>query len=147
MLIWVLLIIMAPILAAMKSVPLRMAGSAIYFFMDPVCHQLPQRSLFIGGLPMAVCARCFAIYSGGLAMFAVAAIGKNFRPYEFKIYGTLFSFLIVYFFLEKAGVIPDLTEIRMLSGFIGGWLIFRLLLEAIIGARPSGYVLKGDSVG
>lgn len=32
-----------------------------------VCHQLPERSLWIQGHPMAVCARCFGIYFGYLA--------------------------------------------------------------------------------
>src|SRR5262249_26179605 len=49
--------------------------SGIHFFPDllalvirsaygRVCHQLPERSLWIQGQPMAVCARCFGIYLG-----------------------------------------------------------------------------------
>jgi uncharacterized membrane protein len=30
----------------------------------PLCHQLPSRSLVVCDLPMALCARCFAIYAG-----------------------------------------------------------------------------------
>ncbi|MBU0493096.1 MAG: DUF2085 domain-containing protein [Chloroflexi bacterium] len=30
----------------------------------PLCHQLPSRSLTVCDLPMALCARCFAIYGG-----------------------------------------------------------------------------------
>ncbi|HLR76219.1 MAG TPA: DUF2085 domain-containing protein [Balneolaceae bacterium] len=29
-----------------------------------LCHQLPERSFWINGQPMAVCARCFGIYTG-----------------------------------------------------------------------------------
>lgn len=32
-----------------------------------LCHQMPHRSFWIGGQPMAVCSRCFGIYAGFLA--------------------------------------------------------------------------------
>ena len=32
-----------------------------------VCHQIPERSWWIQGHPMAICARCFGLYIGGLA--------------------------------------------------------------------------------
>jgi len=35
------------------------------------CHQLPSRSIYLSGYPMAVCARCFGIYLG-LAVAALA---------------------------------------------------------------------------
>ncbi len=147
LLVWDLLIVLAPLMMQTEISWLPSVGSAIYFLMDPVCHQLPQRSLFIGSLPMTVCARCFAIYTGGLAMFAVAVSKSDFRPWTFPVYGVLFSVLVVYFIAEKIGLIPDIVEIRMLSGFIGGWLIFRLLLEALAGTASPKEVLKGDSVG
>ena len=40
----------------------------------PVCHQEPARCLQIHGLPMAVCARCLGIYTGGTAAFIAAAV-------------------------------------------------------------------------
>jgi len=42
---------------------LRGAGF-LYACFAPVCHQIPERSFFISGFPMAVCARCFGIYAG-----------------------------------------------------------------------------------
>ncbi|MBM3295726.1 MAG: DUF2085 domain-containing protein [Candidatus Aminicenantes bacterium] len=44
----------------------------IYACFSPVCHQIPERSLWLFGHPLAVCARCFGIYSGflgGLVLF------------------------------------------------------------------------------
>jgi uncharacterized membrane protein len=40
-----------------------------------VCHQIPERSLWVQGHPMAVCARCFGVYLGyfaGLLMYPLA---------------------------------------------------------------------------
>jgi uncharacterized membrane protein len=33
----------------------------------PVCHQLPERTLHVAGLPMAACSRCVGLYVGGAA--------------------------------------------------------------------------------
>ena len=41
---------------------------------SPLCHQLPERSLEIGGVHQAVCARCSGLYLGG-ALGLVAALG------------------------------------------------------------------------
>ncbi|SMO90957.1 DUF2085 domain-containing protein [Fodinibius sediminis] len=30
----------------------------------PLCHQIPERSFWIAGQPMAVCSRCLGIYTG-----------------------------------------------------------------------------------
>ncbi len=33
-------------------------------FFSGLCHQQPHRSFWVNGQPMAVCSRCFGIYSG-----------------------------------------------------------------------------------
>ena len=40
-----------------------------------VCHQQPERSVFFGGIPLPLCARCMGIYAGMLftALFMVIA--------------------------------------------------------------------------
>ena len=42
----------------------------IYQAFSLVCHQIPERSIFIAGHPFAVCARCFGLYAG----FTLASI-------------------------------------------------------------------------
>jgi uncharacterized membrane protein len=37
-----------------------------YACFSSVCHQIPERSFWVFGHPMAVCARCFGIYAGFL---------------------------------------------------------------------------------
>ncbi len=48
-----------------------------------VCHQLPERSFTINGVPMAVNARCFGIFTallaGWILMPAILRSGCNFR--------------------------------------------------------------------
>lgn len=57
----VILILCAPVLAASGHPAL---ATAVYAAFRPLCHQRADRSLFIEGLPMAVCSRCFGIYFG-----------------------------------------------------------------------------------
>ena len=39
-------------------------GAILYQAFGYVCHQEPERSFFIAGQPLAVCARCTGVYSG-----------------------------------------------------------------------------------
>lgn len=43
----------------------------------PVCHQLPSRSLHVGGVPVAICDRCTGIYLGLVLGVAGAGWGAN----------------------------------------------------------------------
>jgi uncharacterized membrane protein len=54
-------IVAAPLLAAgSHSLP----GGLLYLSFAQVCHQIPERSFFLRGHPIAVCHRCAGIYFG-----------------------------------------------------------------------------------
>lgn len=59
-LLWLAAVFAAPWLRS------RGAGGAGFFYacFAPICHQLPARTFLLWGYPMAVCARCFGVYSG-----------------------------------------------------------------------------------
>lgn len=42
-----------------------------HLMFEGMCHQIPDRSFWIGGQPMAVCARCLGVYT---ALFLFAAV-------------------------------------------------------------------------
>src|SRR5699024_9330561 len=45
-----------------------------------LCHQIPERSFWINGQPMAVCSRCFGIYAGFLAgLISAFFIGASIK--------------------------------------------------------------------
>jgi uncharacterized membrane protein len=62
--IWLSLILAAPLLACSGHAD---AAGVLHFLFHPTCHQLPERSFYVFGCVMPVCARCFAIYAGFLA--------------------------------------------------------------------------------
>ncbi len=50
----------------------------LYAVFSPTCHQIPARCFYIFGYPMAVCARCFGIYSGFLLGTLIFPLIKGF---------------------------------------------------------------------
>jgi uncharacterized membrane protein len=61
------LIVGAPLLAASGHYGVAVA---IYRGFSRVCHQISERSFFVEGHPLAVCARCWGLYLG----FAIGAV-------------------------------------------------------------------------
>ena len=66
-LLFVILILAAPVA---KAQGVGVVYFPIYQAFSHVCHQLPERSFFLAGYPLAVCARCTGAYFG----FAAAVI-------------------------------------------------------------------------
>lgn len=56
--VWLLLVLTAPVLWTPLATLLYAAGSLI-------CHQIPERSFHVQGSQLPVCARCFGLYGGG----------------------------------------------------------------------------------
>lgn len=63
-LVWLLLIVAPPLLAANGQNGI---SSPIYNFFSFICHQMPDRSFHILEHQFAVCSRCFGVYFGLLA--------------------------------------------------------------------------------
>lgn len=67
------------------------------YFFSGLCHQLPERSFYLNGVQMAVCTRCFGIYSGlffGSIIFPLLVILRKKALKGGKIL-LLISFLII----------------------------------------------------
>ena len=82
-----------------------------------VCHQHPDRSFWIFGAPVAVCARCLGIYSG-------AAIGLVLR----------ISRRVAFQLLITAVALNLLDAIAELVGLHGNWMTVRFVLGLLLGA-------------
>lgn len=71
---WALAMSMGVVLVGMATLPPFVEPAAREALMQafaPVCHQLPARSPEVGGVPLAVCHRCYGIY-WGLPLAALA---------------------------------------------------------------------------
>ena len=126
------MILFAPLLITADTLFFNYFGSAVYFFMDPVCHQLPERSLFLNSMPMPVCARCFTIYFSGIFIFLWQLLSNKRNHWPLKTYIIMAIPVILEIISEKIGLYHNWLEIRMLSGVLSGTIIFKLIIESYI---------------
>jgi uncharacterized membrane protein len=93
-------------------------------FFSILCHQDPVRSFVINGTPMAVCSRCFGIYSFFMAGILLMPVYMVVRRFSLK---TEKKWLI-------AAILLNLADV--LTNFLGIWsntLITRFVLGAFLG--------------
>ncbi len=121
-LIWTGVIFLAPYLKSESA----SFNVICYAFFSPICHQMPSRSFFLLGHPLAVCARCLGIYFGFLAGTALYPLLKGFSSLSLPKHSTflLLSFPIVFdtignFFHFWA----TSNEVRFIIGFLWGIIL------------------------
>jgi uncharacterized membrane protein len=120
--IWLGIIFLAPYLRNHNS------GWNVLFYsiLSPVCHQIPSRSFFLFGYPLAVCGRCLGIYFGfiiGTLMYPLLKGLSNTTLPKTKTF-ILFSLPIIFDTLGnflRIWMTPNLP--RFIIGFLWG-LIF-----------------------
>ena len=124
-LLFVVLILGAPMAKAQGA---NAVSFSIYQAFSHVCHQLPDRSFFLAGYPLAVCARCTGAYSG----FAVAVISyplitslKSSHVPEMKWLFVAAVPLAIDFVLGLTGIWENTHWSRFATGaLLGGVAVF-----------------------
>lgn len=131
-LIWLILIFLAPLLASQENQNMVTFSKWIYYFFQPTCHQLPDRSFMINDQPLAVCARCTSFYLGGLFIVLYFLIRSTMVEIKLK-WIALFTFpAFLDFLLEKIGIYENLITTRAVTGILLGGAVIYLLLASII---------------
>ena len=99
------------------------------------CHQMPERSLWVSGAPMALCARCFAICVGALAALLVVPLLRvrlSLRWLPLAVAPTVLDFM-----LGRAGVLGNLPAVRVTTGALAGFAITLYLAQWIVVRRQT----------
>ena len=124
------LIFLAPIAAATDHSELALS---IYGPFGTLCHQLPERSFFIAGHKLAVCARCSGIYAG----FALVSL---FYPLARPLRATI-NPPVKWLFLAAVPMAIDFS-----LTFFGYWEnthTTRLITGLLLGGVAVFYVIPG----
>ncbi len=90
--VWCALVVSPPLLALTEGTV--GASSVVRAFFTPVCHQWSSHSLHLLGAPLAVCARCSAIYLGFLAGVLLAPSIRRGLPVRTTLMVALLPMLL-----------------------------------------------------
>jgi uncharacterized membrane protein len=140
-------LILAPPVLASSGCPA--AAALFYFFFSPVCHQMPERSFALLGLPLAVCHRCCGIYLG----LFLGSLLKN--PWMHRSPAARRGWvlaamvpLVLDALLPYSGLWVNTSISRFATGLLFGILIASLLvrgIEEFLNEAPWQRFALGDS--
>lgn len=120
---WFVLLLVSPFL----PIPL---SAAIYVLGSYICHQRPERSFWVEGLQLPVCARCLGIYAGVVLGAAVGPfMGRVRRPQLLIIVSIAPALASVV--AEWAGLARPSNGVRALTGLVAGAVIAAILLATL----------------
>lgn len=126
--IWLTGIILTPYWAGSSSSLLRKLAVFGYFFYQPVCHQLPFRSLWLDSFTLAVCIRCFGLYLGALLTVTFYLFRTRIPLYPYTLYLLFVLPAVIDFIFPKLSVYQDIPLLRFVSGLLLGAALFQILL-------------------
>lgn len=98
-----------------------------------VCHQLPERTIFVGSGPLPICARDTGIYIGFVVSYALLALMQRERPTEMPprwfivLCGVFVTIMAVDGVTSYAGLRSTTNDIRLATGLLAGFALPPLL--------------------
>ena len=127
---------------------LLLAPSVLRPFCSVICHQRAERSFFIAGTQLPVCARCTGLYAG--AALAVPLVFLMASPVSARRARTMLGMAAlptaITWTLEVTGVAPFSNTARFIAalplGCAAAWLVF-----SVIGSRTSDLRSRTSDLG
>jgi uncharacterized membrane protein len=127
---WLVLVFAALIVIALIiGAPLALTGHhtstafVIYRGFSKVCHQIPERSFYLAGFPLAVCSRCTGLYAGFTAALIAYPLCRSFRTTDAPHPKWLFMAavpLAIDFGLTFVGLWENTHSSRLITGALLG---------------------------
>lgn len=93
-----------------------LVGFALQHAFSLVCHQRPERSIWIFGAPIAVCARCLGIYVGA----ALGFLRRTSRRIAFQLLIVAAGLSLLDWFTEAVGLHGNCVTARFIFGLALG---------------------------
>ncbi|MBW9221043.1 DUF2085 domain-containing protein [Methanothermococcus sp. SCGC AD-155-M21] len=118
----------------------RLLSLLIYSIYSHICHQMPERSFYIFNHKMAVCARCFGIYTGilfGMLIYPIVWRLNNFKtPNRWYLIVALIP-MGIDGTTQLIGLRESFNELRIITGFLGGFVALFYILPMFISVAYS----------
>lgn len=119
----------------------------VYFFSDIWCHQMSERSFFINGNQMPVCARCFGLFIGipfGIMLSFIIRISVDEKIHKKILTALLAGYtpLLVDSIGQIVGLWISTNLTRVVTGAVAG-TSFGLILSILVDVIES-CTMKGE---
>ena len=94
-----------------------------------VCHQLPERTIFVQSKPLPVCARDTGIYIGFIACYGLLALMQRDRPTEMPprwfitLCGLFVAIMAVDGVTSYVGLRSTTNDVRLATGLLAGFAL------------------------
>jgi uncharacterized membrane protein len=112
--------------------------SALQWLGFGLCHQLPERSFFGGGVQVPVCARDEGIYVGFvIAALLIWLLHRPLRPRELPNRWTLvvlagmFGLMVLDGVLSYSGLRPTTNLMRLVTGLLAGYALAAIVMPLL----------------
>lgn len=117
-----------------------------------VCHQLPERSIFIDNMQLPVCARCSGIYTGSLVsiLFILFSSKRKSNVIPRMYIALIFLFFMFVMVADGLGSYTNLyrttNDIRFITGFLCGmsfpFFLYPILIDNLFEKKSELPVLN-----
>ncbi|MDD5317192.1 MAG: DUF2085 domain-containing protein [Candidatus ainarchaeum sp.] len=126
----------------------RGTAAAAYILNYYMCHQMPERSLFLFGAPMGLCSRCAAIFVG--ALFAYPAAFRRDRLPRFMQSWAFVALALLPIAVDGTTQLLGMRESsnleRVATGLLSGFAVVYYLVTAILEKYSTGKPLARKGV-
>jgi uncharacterized membrane protein len=107
------------------------ATLAIFAFFSKLCHQRPDRVLYLFGAPTAVCVRCLGIYAGA----AVGSLLRLEHRLVLRCLGAALALNLLDVAAESIGLHGNMSPLRLLIGASLGFAVGAILSADLLLTR------------
>ena len=125
--------------AALAATAARAAGAPAWVELPfrLVCHGIDARSLTVAGAIMPICARCFALYLGGLAGIAAFFL---LRPRALSLAWLVLALapMAIDGLTQAIGLRESTNALRVLTGAVAGSVAMTWLLSRVAARTHEG---------
>jgi uncharacterized membrane protein len=127
-----------PAVRLSRAVRVQVLTAFLHWMGYGLCHQLPERSFFGGGVQVPVCARDTGIYFGVMLSLAlISAVHRGARPRELPNRAGWIAIALMIGAMaldggtEYAGLRGTTNELRLITGLLAGFAIGAVLAPMI----------------
>ena len=127
---WAIVIVAAPVVWHIERIAAPL--SVLYAAASRICHQRPERSFFVAGAQMPVCARCSGLYLAG-AVGALIGWTARRQPRSTALLVLAALPTAITFALEFVGIMHFSNIVRAVAalplGIVAGYVFVAILRE------------------